>query len=291
MPALKSELRKDLERVIIKARNLVVADVTDRLNELNVHDGKRGALSDTQAKLRVRLRAHGKQIGDIRNSQSEVQQIDRLVQECAYEQWHRMIFVRFLAENEFLIDPEYGQPVSMEALVEIAEESKVDPWVLGGQFASAALPAIFREDDPLLEVRLSQETQRDLNDLLGSLPSEVFTADDSLGWVYQFWQSEEKDRVNASGDKIDGRSIPAVTQLFTEHYMVLFLLHNTLGAWHAGKVLAQKASLATTAKDEAELRRAVALETAGGYEFEYLRFVRNPINPTSPSPPSPRSTG
>jgi hypothetical protein len=277
MAALKSELRKDLERVIIKARNLVVADVTDRLKELNVHEGKRGALTETQAKLRVRLRAHGKQIGDIRNSQSEAQQIDRLVQECAYEQWHRMIFVRFLAENEFLIDPEYGQPVSMEALVEIAEESKIDPWILGGQFASAALPAIFREDDPLLEVRLSQETQRDLNDLLGSLPSEVFTADDSLGWVYQFWQSEEKDRVNASGDKIDGRSIPAVTQLFTEHYMVLFLLHNTLGAWHAGKVLAQNSTLAIGAKDEAELRRKVALETAGGYDFEYLRFVRESV--------------
>jgi hypothetical protein len=274
MTALKSELRKDLERVIIKARNLVVADVTDRLKELNVHEGKRGALSETQAKLRVRLRAHGKQIGDIRNSQSETQQIDRLVQECAYEQWHRMIFVRFLVENEFLIDPEYSQPVSMEDLIGIAEESKVDPWVLGGQFASAALPAIFREDDPLLEVRLSQETQRDLNDLLASLPPKVFTADDSLGWVYQFWQSEEKDRVNASGDKIDGRSIPAVTQLFTEHYMVLFLLHNTLGAWHAGKVLAQNPTLAIGAKDEAELRRAVALETAGGYEFEYLRFVR-----------------
>jgi hypothetical protein len=274
MAALKSELRKDLERVIVKARNLVVADVTDRLKELNVHEGKRGALSDTQAKLRVRLRAHGKQIGDVRNSQSEAQQIDRLVQECAYEQWHRMIFVRFLAENDFLTDLEYGQSVSMEALVEIAEESKIDPWVLGGQFASAALPAIFRKDDPLLEVKLSQETQRDLNGLLGSLPPEVFTADDSLGWVYQFWQSEEKDRVNASGDKIDGRSIPAVTQLFTEHYMVLFLLHNTLGAWHAGKVLAQNPSLALNAKDEAELRRSVALESAGGYEFEYLRFVR-----------------
>ena len=276
MPALAAELRKDLERVIIKARNLVVADVTDRLKELNVHEGKRGALSDAQAKLRIRLRAHGKQIGDIRNSQSETQQIDRLVQECAYEQWHRMIFVRFLAENEFLVDPEYGQSVSMEALVEIAEESKVDPWVLGGQFASAALPAIFRKEDPLLEVRLSQENQLQLNGLLDSLPPEVFTADDSLGWVYQFWQSEEKDRVNASGDKIDGRSIPAVTQLFTEHYMVLFLLHNTLGAWHAGKVLAENPALAIDAKNEAELRRAVALETAGGYDFEYLRFVREP---------------
>ena len=249
MAALKPELRKDLERAIIKARNLVVADVTDRLKELNVHEGKRGALSESQAQLRIRLRAHGKQIGDVRNSQSDAQQIERLVQECAYEQWHRMIFVRFLAENEFLIDPEYGQSVSMEALAEIAEESKSDPWVLGGQFASASLPAIFREDDPLLELRLSQETQVKLNNLLNLLPAEVFTADDSLGWVYQFWQSEEKDRVNASGDKIDGRSIPAVTQLFTEHYMVLFLLQNTLGAWHAGKVLAKNPELATNAKD------------------------------------------
>ncbi|MDZ4851682.1 MAG: N-6 DNA methylase [Pirellulaceae bacterium] len=274
MAALRPELRKDLERAIIKARNLVVADVTDRLKELNVNEGKRGALSESQAQLRIRLRAHGKQIGDVRNSQSDAQQIDRLVQECAYEQWHRMIFVRFLAENEFLIDPEYGQSVSMDALAEIAEESKAGPWVLGGQFASASLPAIFRKDDPLLELRLSQETQVKLNDLLNALPAEVFTADDSLGWVYQFWQSEEKDRVNASGDKIDGRSLPAVTQLFTEHYMVLFLLHNTLGAWHAGKVLAENPELATTAMDEATLRRTVALKTAGGYEFEYLRFVK-----------------
>ena len=253
MAALKPELRKHLERVIIKARNLVVADVTDRLKELNVHEGKRGALSDAQAKLRVRLRAHGKQIGDVRNSQSDAQQIDRLVQECAYEQWHRMIFVRFLAENEFLKDPDYNQRVELQGeggLFDLADEFKTDPWVLGGQFASAALPAIFRKDDPLLEVKLSQESQRALNDLLSSLPPEVFTADDSLGWVYQFWQSEEKDRVNASGDKIDGRSIPAVTQLFTEHYMVLFLLHNTLGAWHAGKVLAQNPTLAINAKDE-----------------------------------------
>ena len=42
----------------------------------------------------------------------------------------------------------------------------------------------------------------------------------------------------------------------------------------AGKVLAHKPTLAINAKDEAELRRAVALEAAGGYEFEYLRFVK-----------------
>jgi hypothetical protein len=67
--------------------------------------------------------------------------------------------------------------------------------------------------------------------MLASLPAATFTADDSLGWVYQFWQAKKKDEVNQSGKKIDGRTLPAVTQLFTEHYMVEFLLHNTIGAW------------------------------------------------------------
>ena len=44
--------------------------------------------------------------------------------------------------------------------------------------------------------------------------------------------------VNKAGNKIGADELPAVTQLFTEDYMVDFLLDNTLGAWWAGKVLA-----------------------------------------------------
>jgi integrase len=53
--------------------------------------------------------------------------------------------------------------------------------------------------------------------------------------------------------------------------MVQFLLHNTLGAWWAGKVLAARPELAHTAAGEEELRRACALL---GCEWTYLRFVR-----------------
>jgi len=70
---------------------------------------------------------------------------------------------------------------------------------------------------------------------LAELPVEVFQASDSLGWVYQFWQAKRKDEVNASEVKIGARELPAVTQLFTEDYMVAFLLDNTLGAWWAGR--------------------------------------------------------
>ena len=52
--------------------------------------------------------------------------------------------------------------------------------------------------------------------------------DDALGWVYQFWQKDKKDEVNASGRKIGGPDLGPVTQLFTENYMVRFLLENSL---------------------------------------------------------------
>ena len=69
--------------------------------------------------------------------------------------------------------------------------------------------------------------------------------------------------------KIGADEISAVTQLFTEPYMVEFLLHNTLGAWWAGKKLAAKD--AASAKTEDELRAKLALPGVG---WEYLRFVR-----------------
>lgn len=63
------------------------------------------------------------------------------------------------------------------------------------------------------------------------MPGRLFLASDALGWVYQYWQGKKKAEVNASERKIGGADLWTVTQLFTEDYMVRFLLENTLGAW------------------------------------------------------------
>ncbi len=276
MAQLPSNLRRDLERNIVRAREIAEQGSREAIEALTVHEGKRGShvTSEADIALRSHLRAHARQIGDRRNSQSGTQAIDRLVQECAYEHWHRRIFARFLAENSLLVEPDSQVAVSLDDVEDLARDDGIDRWELAGQYAQKALPAIFRPDDPLLKVQLPREVRLQLDGLLDELPRETFLADDSLGWVYQFWQSAEKKRVNEAGDKISGETLSAVTQLFTEHYMVLFLLHNTLGAWYAGKVLAQRPELAASAKSEQDLREALRLTQAGGYDFEYLRFVR-----------------
>jgi hypothetical protein len=120
-------------------------------------------------------------------------------------------------------------------------------------------------------VELPIEDRNPLIQLVTGLPMDVFTASDSLGWCYQFWQAERKEEVNDAGNKIGADELPAVTQLFTEGYMVDFLLDNTLGAWHAGKVFAAKPTLAEATESEEELRHAVALP---GCPWKYLRFIK-----------------
>lgn len=233
MPTLEKSLRNQFERTVKSAREVAEKAAGIALVHLGV--GEAGApdhLSDAQKELRRRLRIHGRQIGDRRDPEDKTQEIDLLVEETAYEHWHRMLFARFLAENDLLMYPDPDEPVavSLAECEDLAtDEGAESGWALAAQYAARMLPRIFRVDSPVFAIGLPPEHQRSLEKLLADLPAAVFTASDAIGWAYQFWQSKRKDEVNASGVKIGARELPAVTQLFTEPYMVSFLLDNSLG--------------------------------------------------------------
>lgn len=55
--------------------------------------------------------------------------------------------------------------------------------------------------------------------------------DTTLGWVYQYWNDPERKALDdkiADGGKIENHEIAAKTQIFTERYMVEWLLQNSL---------------------------------------------------------------
>ena len=273
MATLSRDLRKNLEKTVRQARRIAEAGALKVLEQLGVHHHEPyGSMNTEQRLLRNRLRAHGRQLGDRRDPQRGTQTIDHLIQEYAYEHWHRMLFARFLAETDLLIEPKTQVAITLEECKELAREEGADWMKLASDFAARMLPQIFHKDDPVLAVSLLPETRSELEDLLNSLPKRVFTSEDSLGWVYQFWQAERKEEVNRSEIKIGADELPAVTQLFTEDYMVLFLLHNTLGSWWSSKVLAGNPELKTSARNEDELRNACKV---GDIDWSYLRFVRD----------------
>jgi hypothetical protein len=59
-----------------------------------------------------------------------------------------------------------------------------------------------------------------------------WTDDMTLGWVYQYWNDPEREALDAklnAGGKVANDEIASKTQMFTERYMVDWLLQNSLG--------------------------------------------------------------
>ena len=272
MQPLDKTLRNRLERTIKDARDIAEDAARAALEQLGVGEAAPFAyLSEQDRELRRKLRVHGRQLGDSLNG-GKSQTMDRLIEEVAYEHWHRMLFARFLAENNLLMYPDPDDPVAvtLEECEDLAaDEGAANGWELAARFAARMLPQIFRLDSPVFQLTLPPEHQQKLERLVADLELPVFTASDSLGWVYQFWQVKKKDEVNASEVKIGARELPAVTQLFTEPYMVSFLLDNSLGAWWAARRLTE-ADL-QNASSEQELREKAAIP---GAPLDYLRFVQ-----------------
>ena len=270
MPTLSDDLRNKLEKTAISARNVAETAAKSALETLAVHAPEYYRhMTPDQQKLRRQLRARARQLGDVQDARDNLS-IKHIAHECAYEHWHRMLFARFLAENNLLIEPDSNVAISLSECKELAKAEGTDLWTLAGRYAQRMLPQIFRSDDPVLQVTLAKEDQLKLERLVNDLPRDVFAASDSLGWCYQFWQTERKNEVNASGKKIGADELPAVTQLFTEDYMVDFLLDNTLGAWWAGRRL-RIGDWGLRIENEVQARKEVALP---GVPWTYLRFIK-----------------
>lgn len=113
---------------------------------------------------------------------------------------------------------------------------------------SAELPTVFNPHAPAIALRPSVSALKRCVGLLsgtvslngqGEATDDLFEAGDAPGWAYQFWNAEEKDRVferirTEKGAKIEGVDLIPATQLYTEPYMVKFLVQNSLGALWAG---------------------------------------------------------
>ncbi|HIF9307091.1 TPA: Eco57I restriction-modification methylase domain-containing protein [Photobacterium damselae] len=266
--ALDKALRKKLEDTVVKARDIVEVAVVEVLQRLGVSEAQAPSyLTEEERTLRNQLRAHARQLGD--KLKEGKQETECLVNEMAYAHWHRMLFARFLEQNNLLMYE--GTSVTLDECSELAEEEPdcKDGWELAGRLAQKMLPQIFRVDSPVFAVKLSINHVNELEALISALDPATYQAQDSLGWCYQFWQTKKKDQVNKSGVKIGAQELSPVTQLFTEPYMVSFLLDNALGAWWANKRLTQDDL--TRANNEQELRELAAIP---GVPLEYLRFTQ-----------------
>jgi len=98
-----------------------------------------------------------------------------------------------------------------------------------------AMPFMFEREGDFTELLIPANLLADgsvLNRAVKVLTDEVCQDVEVIGWLYQFYISERKDEVFAGfkkNKKAGAEEIPAATQLFTPHWMVRYLVENSLG--------------------------------------------------------------
>ena len=97
------------------------------------------------------------------------------------------------------------------------------------------MPFLFQRIDDYTQLLMPDNllsTSSILTTMREAMTVEVCEDVEVIGWLYQFYISDKKDEVFAGlkkNEKVTPENIPAATQLFTPHWIVRYLVENSLG--------------------------------------------------------------
>ena len=241
--------RELIERVSQKAmqygieKDNIVDAAADSIN------GK--VLTDTQKNQRMAL-----------ISQINAKGYEEVMEEVAYTWFNRLIALRFMEVNGYLptrvrvfTDEENNfkpqiidealhldlDGLNMEKVYEFKNANQTEElykYLLITQCnaLNSVLPGMFQRISDYTELLLPDNLLREgsvIEQMISSVPEEDWRdAVQIIGWLYQFYNTEPKQEVDAKvkkGIKVAKEDIPAKTQIFTPDWVVRYMVENTLG--------------------------------------------------------------
>ena len=214
-------------------------------------------------------REYPQAVKELEAKQKEFGDDQQLIEQVAYTWFNRFCALRFMDANQYnrimVVSPIAGQfqpEILAEAKAGHLDESVFDAktsdkvqGLLSGSVPSrdgqaeayrliiVAICNAYHRLMPYLFERIEDYTELLMpEDLLSGNSILAYTREamtpencesvESIGWLYQFYISEKKDQVFEGlkkNKKITPENIPAATQLFTPHWIVKYLVENSLG--------------------------------------------------------------
>jgi hypothetical protein len=166
------------------------------------------------------------------------------VEEAAHTLLNRLVFLRILEHHDVVrphvVTGGFRSPGYAGEFLEYAgplaqDDAKGYRALPGAVFDELALelPGLFGPVGLTALFPFPANVLRELVDALNDPALDSAWGDDTtLGWVYQYWNDPEREALDAKisgGGKIEPHEIASKTQMFTERYMVEWLLQNSLG--------------------------------------------------------------
>ncbi|MFJ7829472.1 BREX-1 system adenine-specific DNA-methyltransferase PglX [Peribacillus sp. NPDC097284] len=192
----------------------------------------------------------------------ETKGFDYVIEEVAYTWFNRLVALRYMEVHDYLpsrirvlssetkgkIDPdlltEYRHADFPENLV-----NEVSDLLHNGQRDQAyrkllvaqcnelhsIMPFLFEKVTDYTELLLPESllhADSFINKLAKEMEDSNFQEVEVIGWLYQYYISEKKDEIFEGlrkNKKITKENIPAATQLFTPHWIVRYMVENSVG--------------------------------------------------------------
>ncbi len=187
---------------------------------------------------------------------------DQVIEEVAYTWFNRFSALRFMEVNGYLPshvrvftndEGEFKPQILTEAIhldlkglnmdkvYELENANKTEELfkyllIVQCNALNEILPGMFQRIDDYTELLLPDNLLREgsvIEKMVSSIPESDWTDQvQIIGWLYQYYNTELKDKVFADlkkNIKITKENIPAATQLFTPDWIVHYMVENSLG--------------------------------------------------------------
>jgi type II restriction/modification system DNA methylase subunit YeeA len=192
-----------------------------------------------------------------------------VIEEVAYTWFNRLIAIRFMEVNDYLpsrvrvlssessnkIEPDLVtspfdagldySPYEKDRIIQLKNDNLLDElfrmlFIKQCNALNAILPELFEKTNDYTELLMNVSfTDKDgvVYRLVQDIPEEDFNVKkegqvEIIGWLYQYYNTEPKQEVFdglKKNIKITREKIPAATQLFTPHWIVCYMVENSLG--------------------------------------------------------------
>ena len=256
-----------IKKYAVWARRELISRVSQRVALYEITDKDYGDASADSVLGRV-MSAEEKHQRQALIAQIREKGYEQVMEEIAYTWFNRFIALRFMEVNGYLpsrvrvfTDDENNfkpqiltEAINMEldgldmekvyALKNANDDDALFKYMLIVQCnaLSSILPGMFQRISDYTELLFPDNLLREgsvIEQMISMIPEEDWKdAVQIIGWLYQYYNVEPKDKVFADlkkNIKISKENIPAATQLFTPDWIVRYMVENSLGRIYVDK--------------------------------------------------------
>jgi hypothetical protein len=192
---------------------------------------------------------------------------EQVVEEAAYTWFNRIIAIRYMEINDYLPLTHENKSLGIKVLSsndnlpnpEILKFSNLNNTELDLNFnkdiynnlglddlrfkyvlklvcrkLSSVIPQVFGGTVDYIDLLVPDNMLLEngfVSKLIKEIPTEDFRQVEIIGWLYQYYNQTEKDRVISSKKSYKKNEIPYATELFTPDWIVKYMVENSLGKY------------------------------------------------------------